>query len=199
MADTSTAVLVLRVALSLACVLGIIWYANRRLAGSAAVRRQRAATMAVVGRQSLGGKNGLALVDVAGRRLLLGTGDHGVTLLTEIDLPPAEDSDGAAGAPGTPRTERVPLTAAELEDLALPDLSDLPDLTDLPDLPDLPDTADPAHLPAPKNPAQTLTSSTPAARMPAVTEPRHPLDGSILAASTWRRAVVAVQERTIRR
>jgi len=35
--------------------------------------------------------------------------------------------------------------------------------------------------------------------MPAVPTPRNPLEGSILDATTWRRAVEAVQERTLRR
>lgn len=190
MVDTSTVVLVLRVTLSLACVLGIIWFAGRRMAGTAAVRRQRAAAMSVVARQSLGGRNGLAVVDVAGRRLLLGTGEKGVTLLTELDPPEPEPAV-------TVREERVPLTHEDLADLA--GATDLPDLVDVDgveipaDASSLTPEGDHASAPRP------VPSSTPAARMPAVTEPRNPLEGSILDAATWRRAVVAVQERTIRR
>lgn len=183
--DTSSLVLGLRVLLSLACVLGLIWYANRRLAGGgkagAAVRRiRRAQPMMLVGRQSLGGKNGLALVDVGGRRLLLGVGEQGVTLLTEVEAPEPEpdptETDGVHDA-------RVTLTAEELAALAGDDLAADLGTTVPSDLSSLEDTP----------------SSTPAARTPAVTEPRNPLEGSILDAATWRRAVVAVQERTIRR
>jgi flagellar protein FliO/FliZ len=196
--DTSALVLGLRVLLSLACVLGLIWFAHRRLAGTAAVRRQRAATMTVVGRQTLGGKNGLALVDVAGRRLLLGVGEQGVTLLTELEVPAEELAERR-------RAERVEIDPAELAALV-----DGPEAgphagTDQP--------ADGGLLPSPRTPSVRIpalpdlplttsgspTSSTPAARMPAVTELRNPLEGSILDAATWRRAVVAVQERTIRR
>jgi len=176
MADTSTAVLVLRVALSLACVLGVIWFAGRRMAGSAVVRRQRGAALSVVARQSLGGRNGLAVVDVAGRRLLLGTGEKGVSLLTELDVP--EDVPHV-------REERVPLSAEDLADLADADGVEIP--------------ADASSLTTPTDGPAVPSQPTPAARMPAVTEPRNPLEGSILDAATWRRAVVAVQERTIRR
>jgi len=160
--DTSTAVLVLRVALSLACVLGLLWWLARRTAGRPGVRRPRAVTpIVVVGRQSLGGRASVALVEVAGRHLLLGIGEQGVSLLTEVTLPEPEPE---------PRAEqREVLDPAELERL----------------------------LGAPLDP--TLPLSAPAARMPAVPTQRNPLDGSILAPSTWRRAVVAVQERTLRR
>ena len=154
--DTSSLLLGLRVLLSLAAVFGLLWYAGRRLSGTGTVRRSRAAAVQVVGRQSLGGKTGVALVEVGGRRLLLGVSEHGVNLLTEVDLPEPE------AAPA--RVERVELDPELLE--STPSLRPL---------------------------------STPAARMPAVPKPRNPLEGSILDAATWRQAVVAVQERTIRR
>lgn len=187
--ETSALVLGLRVLVSLACVLGLIWFAHRRLARTAAVRRQRAATMSVVGRQTLGGKNGLALVDVAGRRLLLGVGEQGVTLLTELEVPAEELAERR-------RAERVEIDPAELA--ALVDGQDpVPATLPSPRTP----VAAGAHAPhdLPLTTSGLPTSSTPAARMPAVTEPRNPLEGSILDAATWRRAVVAVQERTIRR
>ena len=59
--------------------------------------------------------------------------------------------------------------------------------------------ADASSLTTPTDGPAVPSQPTPAARMPAVTEPRNPLEGSILDAATWRRAVVAVQERTIRR
>ncbi len=165
--DTSTAVLVLRVTLSLACVLGLLWWLARRTGARPGARRPRpAASLAVVGRQSLGGRSSIALVEVAGRHLLLGVGEHGVTLLTEVAVPEA-----GAGA-----ERRETLDPAELERLL-----DVP-----------PDGA-------PVLPVSPLTPSTPAARTPAVPTQRNPLEGSVLDATTWRRAVVAVQERTLRR
>lgn len=168
--DGGDLLLALRVALSLACVLGLLWYLNRRLSGGAkgAVLRRRPQAMSVVGRQSLGGKNGLAVVDVDGRRLLLGVGERGVSLLTELE-PVAEtvtetQAASAARAVSTPAVERIELDPAELE----------------------------------KSLRNLVPPSTPAARKPAVPKPRNPLEGSILDAATWRQAVVAVQERTLR-
>jgi len=148
--ETSALVLGLRVLLSLAVVLGLLWFAARKMQGTGAVRRQRANAMTVVSRQGLGGKAGLALVDVEGRRLLLGVSEHGVSLLTEIEVVAVE-----VAAEDAVRVE-----------------------------------IDPEVL---------HTLSTPAARKPAVPKPRNPLEGSVLDATTWRQAVVAVQERTIRR
>jgi flagellar protein FliO/FliZ len=150
--ETSALVLGLRVLLSLAVVLGLLWFAARKMQGTGVVRRQRAAAMTVISRQGLGGKAGLALVEVEGRRLLLGVSEHGVSLLTEIEAAPQVVAEGV---------ERV-----EIDPQALDALS---------------------------------TQSTPAARKPAVPKPRNPLEGSVLDATTWRQAVVAVQERTIRR
>lgn len=169
-----SAVLLLRVVLALACVLGLLWFVARRTGGRRTSAR-RAPAIALVGRQSLGGRSAVALVEVAGRRLVLGVGEHGVTLLTEV------------GPETTPEAERTSLDTAALErllELEMPDSATEPQ--------------EAAHVPAPVN-ATPSVPSTPAARMPAVPKPRNPLEGSILDATTWRRAVEAAQERTIRR
>ena len=179
--DTSSLLLGLRVLLSLAAVFGLLWYAGRRLSGTGTVRRSRAAAVSVVGRQSLGGKTGVALVEVGGRRLLLGVSEHGVNLLTEVDMPEPETAPA--------RTERVELDPELLESV-------LPDT-----LPELLPTGVAARAASAAGPRVTPTLSplsTPAARKPAVPKPRNPLEGSILDAATWRQAVVAVQERTLR-
>lgn len=205
--DSSTLVLGLRVLLALACVLGVLWFLGRKAAGTGTVKRSRQAALSVVAKQSLGGRTGVALVEIGGRRLLLGVSEHGVNLLTEVEPAPAEE-EGVR--------ERIALDPAELEavvaDAVVPD-----DLRDVTDVAVAPSTADvPTDVPAdvtasPGTPgarpgkrttrpsAATSSSSTPAARMPAVPTPRNPLEGSILDAATWRQAVVAVQERTIRR
>ncbi|WP_250448480.1 flagellar biosynthetic protein FliO [Actinotalea sp. C106] len=185
--DTSSLVLGLRVLLSLAVVLGLLWFLARRLSGTKAVRR-RATDLAVIGKQSLGGKTGLALVEVGGRRLLLGVSEQGVNLLTEVDMPvepPApvalllnEDDEAVDAGAGA---ERTPLDPAAIERLVAEVPSDVSSLT--------PHATDGVEL----------SPSTPAARMPAVPKQRSPLEGSILDATIWRRAMVAVQERTIRR
>ncbi len=159
--DSSTVVLMLRVLLSLAVVLGLLWWLARRTAGSRT--RTRQASVTVVGRQSLSRHSGVAVVEVEGRRLLLGVTDQGVSLLTELEQPAVEPAD-----------DRAEIDPAELA--AMVGLDD-------------PTTDAPA----------TPVRPQPAARTPAVPTPRNPLEGSVLAPSTWRQAVVAVQERTIRR
>ncbi|WP_024286282.1 flagellar biosynthetic protein FliO [Cellulomonas sp. KRMCY2] len=169
-------ILGLRVLLALACVLGLMWFLGRRLTGSGHVRRRRAEAMSVVGRQSLGGKTGLALVEVGGRRLLLGISERGVNLLTEIAVEASVEESTEV------RTELDP---QDLEQV-LPTASGL--------------SLVPTHVTQPALSAVPAvpTLSTPAARKPAVPKPRNPLEGSILDATMWRQAVVAVQERTIR-
>lgn len=179
--DTSSAVLVLRVAVSLAAVLGLLWWLARRTGGRpggkgarAGLLRPRTTTqLAVVGRQSLGGRTSVALVAVGDRRLLLGVSEHGVTLLTEVAPEPVE--------PAAATTRREELDAAELERLLEQPVSS---------------SAAASVAAAPVVPS---TSSAPAARKPAVPKQRNPLEGSVLDATMWRQAVVAVQERTTRR
>lgn len=172
-----SAVLLLRVVLALACVLGLLWFVARRTGGRRASAR-RAPVIALVGRQSLGGRSAVALVEVAGRRLVLGVGEHGVTLLTEV------------GPEVVSETDRTLLDTAELERLLALEMPD--SAIDHP----VREAAD--DVPALAHAARSVPSS-PAARMPAVPKPRNPLEGSILDATTWRRAVEAAQERTIRR
>lgn len=173
-----SAVLLLRVVLALACVLGLLWFVARRTGGRRAPAR-RAPVIALVGRQSLGGRSAVALVEIAGRQLVLGVSEHGVTLLTEVSPEAAPDTDRTAL--DTAELER--LLALEMPDSAIADHPVRRAADDVPSL---------AHATCP-------VPSSPAARMPAVPKPRNPLEGSILDATTWRRAVEAAQERTIRR
>ncbi len=191
--DSSAVVLGLRVALALGCVFGLLWWAGRRMAGTPAGRRARAASLDVVARQSVGQKASVALIEVEGRRLLLGVSEHGVTLLTEVAPAPVAQDEAA---------ERVELDSAELaaladlDDFALADLEGDEPVTARVERPAAPRPAAPRSA----SPRSTSTRSTPpAARKPAVPTPRNPLEGSVLSAATWRQAVVAVQERTIRR
>lgn len=71
----------LRVIVSLLVVVALIWLAARRLQSS---RRGEAPDMRVVARLPLTRRSSLALVEVEGRRLLLGVGDAGVSLVSEL-------------------------------------------------------------------------------------------------------------------
>lgn len=83
---SDTLELALRVTVSLGLVLALLWFLARRLgAGGGAVRRL---PITVLGRQSLGRRSGITVVDVAGRTLVLGVSDTEVRLLTELESAP---------------------------------------------------------------------------------------------------------------
>lgn len=167
----TTALIALRVGLALACVLGLIWFAGRKLTGTAGLRGPRSVPMTVIGRQSLGKGAGIALVEVAGRVLLLGVGDQGVRILTEIDVP----TDLALGSREDLDLESLP--RPHPDGSARAGVSTVGGVTGDPNLP--------AHLTG-------LAVSSSAREAGA-------LHGSVLSGDTWRRAVDVVQQRTLRR
>jgi flagellar protein FliO/FliZ len=99
--------LVLRVVLSLAVVLGLLWFvartSSRRLGGAAR------GLVRVVARQPLARTASLAVVEVGDRVLVLGVSENGVSLLTEMapsELPVAAvdlagDTAETADVPGS--------------------------------------------------------------------------------------------------
>lgn len=81
-----TVVVALRVVLSLAVVLGLLWIAQRRL--SRGTRASRGANLVtVVGRQGLGQKASIVVVDIDGARLILGVTEQSVTVLHGGETP----------------------------------------------------------------------------------------------------------------
>ncbi|MPV39005.1 hypothetical protein GB881_18545, partial [Georgenia subflava] len=88
----------LRVVLSLAIVLAVLWFCARQLGGRGQATRRVPIT--VLGRQSLGRHSGISVVEVAGRTLVIGVSDAGVRLLTEVDTPAVEEGADAAAAGG---------------------------------------------------------------------------------------------------
>lgn len=169
-----TLLLAARVGLSLAAVLGLMWWLSRRMQSSTLLRRRRRESLTVLGRQQLGGKTGVALIEASGRRLVVGYGEQGVTLLHDAGDAPEDDVVDTS-------------VAATVEDLD----GELISLTghDAVAASPVSRAAFAAHAPA---------RST-SARMADARRPRSPLEGSILAPDTWRKAVVAAQERTTRR
>jgi flagellar biogenesis protein FliO len=94
--------LVLRVAVSLAAVLGLLWYLQRRFAGRLGVHQR--GDVAVLSRTPLGAKSQAVVLEAHGRRYLLGVTEHGVNVLDD-DLPLApepedQDDDGRPARPG---------------------------------------------------------------------------------------------------
>jgi flagellar protein FliO/FliZ len=103
-----TAVVALRVALSLAVVFGLLWYLHRRLTRGAKARGA-AVAISVVGKQAVGQKASVVVVDADGRRFVLGVTEHAITVLHDAETPAsafaealtavAPDAAPAAGAP----------------------------------------------------------------------------------------------------
>ncbi|WP_120337143.1 flagellar biosynthetic protein FliO [Cryobacterium soli] len=74
-----TVVVALRVVLSLAVVLGLLWVLQRRLSRGPGKRTANVVT--IVGRQGLGQKASVVVVDVDGRRFVLGVTEQSINVL----------------------------------------------------------------------------------------------------------------------
>lgn len=83
--------LVLRVIVSLAVVLGLLYVLRRKLVPRSGSGQRR--DISVVARQGIGAKASVALIEVGGKRYLLGVGDQSVNVLDSYAAPaPVEES-----------------------------------------------------------------------------------------------------------
>jgi len=144
----------------------------------------QAPAIVVLGKQALTPKAGLALVEVGGRRLLLGVGEQGVTVLDTQDAPPAAplaaadavraDVDDASVAPQVAAVrESGAVFAAELDHAV---------------------TEIPVDVDEPAEPAASAALDDGDAQVLSITSRGSSLDGSILSPTTWRRAATALQQ-----
>ncbi|MCU1421233.1 MAG: fliO, partial [Microbacteriaceae bacterium] len=79
----------LRVIVSLAVVVGLLWMVQRRVTkGSKRVRANKLVT--VVTRQGIAQKASVVVVDMGGQRFLLGVTEHSVTVLDASEVPEPE-------------------------------------------------------------------------------------------------------------
>lgn len=90
-----TVVVALRVILSLAVVLGLLWVLQRRLSRGSGSRAANVVT--VVGRQGLGQKASVVVVDVDGRRFVLGVTEQSISVLHDGDTDQATVVASGAG------------------------------------------------------------------------------------------------------
>ena len=91
-----TVVVALRVILSLAVVLGLLWVLQRRLSRGPGSRAANVVT--VVGRQGLGQKASVVVLDVDGRRFVLGVTEQSISVLHDAETDRAETDRGTAAA-----------------------------------------------------------------------------------------------------
>lgn len=86
-----TLVIALRVALSLAVVVGLLWFMQRRVTRSQRVSKN-AQLITVVGRQGVGQKASVVVVDIDGQRFVLGVTEQNVSVLRSTEAPAAAES-----------------------------------------------------------------------------------------------------------
>ncbi|MGM0928717.1 MAG: flagellar biosynthetic protein FliO [Actinomycetota bacterium] len=94
-----TVVLALRVALSLAVVLGLLWVLQRRFSRGAHTGARK--LVRVVERQTIGPKASVVVVDADGQRFLLGVTDQAVNVLDTREAPVEEEAQPSHRAPQT--------------------------------------------------------------------------------------------------
>jgi flagellar protein FliO/FliZ len=75
-------------------VLGLLWYLQRKIARGRSRKRSTEA-IEVLGRQSLGAKAQLVVVQTADARYVLGVTEHGVNVIDKLAPEAAEDPDAA--------------------------------------------------------------------------------------------------------
>ncbi|WP_182048043.1 FliO/MopB family protein [Curtobacterium sp. ME26] len=185
----------LRVAVSLGVVLALMWVLHRRatkggLGAAAKGRGRRSAAVEVVGRQGIGGKASVVVVDVEGERLVLGVSEQSVSLLRSGPTPAPELSivTGPVVLPTVAPVRPVapvapePAPAAPSADRFRAEL----------ERQDRAATVLPADTatPLPKRPRGS-------ARRPGrtVVPTAQQLQGSVLSADTWRQAAAALRGR----
>ncbi len=176
----------LRVVVSLAAVLGVIWYLHRRVTRRQSRTKKKVNPVTVVGKQGIAAKASVVVVDVDGRRLVLGVTEHSVnvlhsgeqapvaepsfaTALAEADADAGTTGGDVAGPAGAGPVGAGPAGAG-------------------------PVGAGPVGAgPAGADAGDALGAPVPAA--PALASVAHtsPVAGSILAASTWKLALTSVR------
>ena len=104
-----TVVVALRVALSLGVVFGLLWYIHRRLTRGGKLRAA-ATPITVLGKQGIGAKASVVVVDANGMRFVLGVTEGNVTVLHSAEAPAAAFAEVLASTPAsTPAAVPAPV------------------------------------------------------------------------------------------
>ncbi|MGN7800142.1 flagellar biosynthetic protein FliO [Leifsonia sp. 22587] len=87
-----TLFIALRVLVVLGVIVALLWFVQRRVSkGRTTARRRRGNAVTVVGRQGIGAKASVVVVDVDGNRFVLGVTERQVSVLHTSDRP--QDAD----------------------------------------------------------------------------------------------------------
>jgi flagellar protein FliO/FliZ len=171
-----TVFLALRVVVSLAVVIGAIWFVQKRL-GRAAKVKSKSKPIAMIARQTVGVKASVAVVEFGAKRFLLGVTEHGISVLDSTEIEAAETSTATAAVTGV-QPSGVPFTANGRH------FADA--LSQVESGPPVPAAATRELLSGSDSGVENAFRRS---RGPAKT----PLAGSILSASTWRQAFAALR------
>jgi flagellar protein FliO/FliZ len=180
---------ILRIVLALALVVGLM-FGLAKLARRPLRTARGADRLEVLARRQLTRGASIALIRSGQRTLLLGVTDARVSVLADAGL-----------AADPPRRSDAPLADASPADASPADASPaLPPAAELPQ----PPTAELPALPAAAVPAQVrgsaLSGSAPAGSALSGSAPAgSALSGSALSGQTWRQALAALRERSVRR
>lgn len=178
----------LRVLLSLGAVLALLWLLQRRFArgGAATGKSKTAAALTVVGRQNVGSKASVVVLEHDGRRFLLGVTEHGVNVLHSNEVSPQPLDGELVGADAA--------AAGEFDAVLNPALSPTPGddnfarvLAEAGQV-----QAEFAAEPLTAEPHSTTLNATPSP-VAASAARESKLAGSILAPETWKQAAAFVR------
>ena len=150
--------------LSLAAVLGVLWFLQRRVARTQARRRDSEA-ITVLGRQGVGPKAQIVVIQTEDARYVLGVTEHGVNVVDRLPVRQADASDEEPRAAWSSPTSEAAADAAEFDRiLAAAALTESTDGSPV--------------APAPQR---------------RVRHRNDPLRGSILSPETWRQTAEAIR------
>lgn len=150
--------------LSLAAVLGVLWFLQRRVARTQA-RRRAGEVITVLGRQGVGPKAQIVVVQTEDARYVLGVTEHGVNVVDRLPVKPEVLPDSTAAPEWSAATSEAAADAAEFDRiLAAAALTE-------------------------------TTTAPPTAQAPQrrVRHRNDPLRGSILSPETWRQTAEAIR------
>ncbi len=154
----------LRVVLSLAAVLGVLWFLQRRIARTQA-RRRDGEVITVLGRQGVGPKAQIVVIQTDDARYVLGVTEHGVSVVDRLPVK----------ATGLDAEQARPAWSAATSDAA----SDAEEFDRILAATALTETAGTTSIePAPQR---------------RVRHRNDPLRGSILSPETWRQTAEAIR------
>ncbi len=197
----------LRVVVSLAVVIGAIWFIQRRVSRSGVSRGSKRASkpMSVVARQNLGPKASVAVVEFGGKRYLLGVTEHGIAVLDGTEAEAEVEEAVTIDEPAKPDvTTPAAITRRASSKQNSRDFAQaLGKAAQVAPAAAVPAVASPVPSPAPAL-AKAATAPKPAAVRLArpqnfngmFPEGSSKMAGSILSAATWKQAWTAVRGRS---